>query len=192
MLRNHAGLVAGLFLALTLALLPVLPGCADTTASTITPGHKVDRTGLAAEAATQQAAFDAQAGQLRAAETKYNADVTAYNAKLAAAGSDLQHKAELKSQLVSAVGSFVPALLSGKAMDPTTYTSFALTLLALGGGGGAVVDSKQKQSVINRLRATPGGSDSSNVGGAAADVQPAALAGSIRPTPEPVNVPKAA
>jgi hypothetical protein len=196
MLRNHAGLIAGLCLALVLSLAFIAPGCTATTASTTNPSRKVDATGLAAEAAQAQADFDGRAAQLKAAEAKFNADVTAENSKLAFAGNDLAHKQEIRSQLVAYVGGLVPNLLSGKALDPTTYTSGVLTLLGIFGGGGALVDSSKKQQVINRMRSpgdptnTTAGDGQGSTPGLPAGGQAAALAAAA--SSERVNVLKAA
>lgn len=150
MLRNHVGALCGILVTLAAALL--VAGCHSVTSSTRDPGKKIDAAGLAAETIDSQADLDREAATIEKQTRDYNAHLAQTTAKLKSAGEDLQRKDEQRRQLVSIVGGLIPAIASGRAMDPTLYTSAFFTLLGGAVGAGALVDSAGKSRVIDRLR----------------------------------------
>lgn len=143
------GLVVALFICVGLA------SCVPKTLSLVEPGVKVTAPELAREVVVVKTELEKRAITLKADEEKYNADVTAANAKIEAAEGDIQRQVEIRTKIVEIAGGIGVAAMTG-TVNPAAGAAAALQIVTLLVGGGAILDNRRKDKVIKEVKEANG------------------------------------
>lgn len=146
------GLVIGLCLAG--AVFFGVPGCQSKTAGLIPEQGKVTRPELEQQRVEVIKDLDILKQDAELAIEKYNIELAAVNAKIAAANADLDSQDQLKAEVVNSLAVIATDVAGGAAFNPVGLIPILSTLILGGLGIGLKADNSRKDKVIESKSAT--------------------------------------
>tara|TARA_R100000808_G_C2153005_1_gene162820 strand:- start:1125 stop:1568 length:444 start_codon:yes stop_codon:yes gene_type:complete len=134
--HNRGAVIA---LIITICLNTWLFGMASRTGSLIHENRQVTRVEME--------------GEIGIAQAELNARIESFNAKVAAAVSDLDEQDRIKAEIVEIVGGLATTIAGG-GFEPTQIVATILGISGVLGLGGAVVDNRRKDKIIKNGHGT--------------------------------------